>query len=109
MFLRCKVRKKNGKEHRAWSIVEHRRVTGGRVVHRHVVCLGEIKDSQQLAWRKSAEMFPEQEPHGTPTPAALFPEDVAAGAAVGAEEIVRVRLRGVRLVRPRQWGACWLE
>ena len=67
MFLRCKVRKKNGKEHRSWSIVENRRVTGGRVVQRHVLYLGEINDSQQLAWRKSVEMFPEQAPHGTPS------------------------------------------
>jgi len=109
MFLRCKVRKKNGKEHRSWSIVENRRVAGGGVVQRHVLYLGEINDSQQLAWRKSVELFPEQdEPHGTPTPAALFPEDVAVGAAVGAEEIVRLRLRELKLVRPRQWGACWL-
>src|SRR5450759_1392492 len=108
MFLRCKVRKKNGKQHRSWSIVENRRVAGGRVVQRHVLYLGEINDSQQLAWRKSVEMFPEQEPHGTPTTAALFPEDVAVGAVVGAEEIVRLRLRELKLVRPRQWGACWL-
>ena len=108
MFMRCKVRKKNGKEHRSWSIVENRRVAGGRVVQRHVLYLGEINDSQQLAWRKSVELFPEQEPHGTPTTAALFPEDVAVGAAVGAEAIVRLRLRELKLVRPRQWGACWL-
>ena len=79
MFLRCKVRKKNGKEHRSWSMVENRRVAGGRVVQRHVLYLGEINDSQQVAWRKSVELFPEQEPHGTPTTAALFPEDVAVG------------------------------
>jgi hypothetical protein len=30
------------------------------------------------------------------------------GAAVGAEEIVRLRLHELKLVRPRQWGACWL-
>jgi hypothetical protein len=108
MFLRCKVRKKNGKEHRTWSIVENRRLAGGRVVQRHVLYLGEINDSQQLAWRKSVEMFPEQEPHGAPTTAALFPDDIAVEASVGAEEIVRLRLGELRLVRPRQWGACWL-
>src|ERR1035437_5634325 len=102
MFLRCKVRKKNGKEHRSWSVVENRRVAGGRVVQRHVVLyLGEINDSQQLAWRKSVELFPEPEPHGTPTAAALFPEDVAVGATVGAEEICRLRLGELKLVR---WG-----
>ena len=34
MFLRHTKRKKEGKEHRYWSIVENRRVGGGRVVQR---------------------------------------------------------------------------
>lgn len=41
MFLRATVRKKNGKEHHYWSVVENRRVAGGRVVQRHVLYLGE--------------------------------------------------------------------
>ena len=97
MFLRCKVRKKNGKEHRSWSIVENRRVAGGRVVQRHVLYLGEINDSQQLAWRKSVEMFPEEEPRRAPTTAALFPED-GGGACVAKEKIVRLRLGELKLV-----------
>ena len=43
MFLRCKTRRKDGKEHRSWSLVENRRVRGGRVVQRQVLYLGEIK------------------------------------------------------------------
>ena len=50
MFLRHKIRKKDGKEHRTFSIVENHRVAGGRVVQRHVLYLGEINDSQELAW-----------------------------------------------------------
>src|SRR5262249_55545817 len=53
MFLRHTKRKKDGKEHRYWSIVENRRLGGGRVVQRPVLYLGEINDSQELAWRKS--------------------------------------------------------
>src|SRR5438270_8363479 len=34
MFLRHTKRKKDGKEHRYWSIVENRRIGGGRVVQR---------------------------------------------------------------------------
>jgi hypothetical protein len=34
MFLRCKVRRKDGKQHRYWSVVENTRVGGGRVVQR---------------------------------------------------------------------------
>ena len=48
MFLRHKVRRKDGKEHRYWSIVENRRVSGGRTVQRHVLYLGEINDSQRV-------------------------------------------------------------
>jgi len=83
-------------------------MTGNRVVQRHVLHLGEINDSQQLAWRKSVEMFSEQAPHGTPTTAALFPEDVVVGASVRAEEVVRMRLRELKLLRPRPSGACRL-
>ena len=108
MFLRCKIRKKNGKEHRTWSIVESRRVPGGRVVQRHVLYLGEINDAQELAWRKSIELFAEEEPRRVPITAALFPEDRAAVARVAHESIVRLRLGELKLCRPRQWGACWL-
>ena len=57
MFLRATTRKKDGKEHRYWSVVENRRVAGGRVVQRHVLYLGEINSSQELAWRKSIEVL----------------------------------------------------
>src|ERR1700752_5122096 len=51
MFLRCKVRRKDGKQHRYWSVVENTRVAGGRVVQRHLLYLGEINDTQELARR----------------------------------------------------------
>ncbi|MHB2007761.1 MAG: hypothetical protein ACYCOX_06900, partial [Acidobacteriaceae bacterium] len=47
MFLRSTTRKKDGKDHRYWSVVENRRVSGNRTVQRHVLYLGEINDSQQ--------------------------------------------------------------
>lgn len=108
MFLRCKVRQKNGKEHRTWSLVESRRLSPGPVVPRPVLYLGEINDSQGLAWRKSVELFAEAEPARAPITAALIPEEVMAAVSVGAEEIVRLRRRELQWVRPRQWGACWL-
>jgi hypothetical protein len=37
MFLRQKIRRKDGKEHRTLSVVENKRVAGGRVVQRHVL------------------------------------------------------------------------
>jgi hypothetical protein len=53
MFLRASIRRKDGKVHRYFSVVENKRVGKGRVVQRHVLYLGEINDSQELAWRKS--------------------------------------------------------
>ena len=105
MFLRATTRKKDGKEHRYFSVVENKRVSGGRVLQRHVLYLGEINSSQELAWRRSIEVLDE----GTRTARtlALFPEDRCA-AVVADASIVRLKLAQLRLERPRQWGACWL-
>jgi transposase len=105
MFLRHKIRKKDGKEHRTFSIVENRRVAGGRVVQRHVLYLGEINDSQELAWRKSIAVF--EEGAVQPRTLSLFPEDRCEGLSPDAS-IIRLKLSEMRLCRPRQWGACWL-
>ncbi len=106
-FLRAITRKKDGKEHRYWSVVENRRVAGGRVVQRHVLYLGEINSSQELAWRKSIEVLDEDAPTSAPRTYALFPED-RCEAVLPDESIVRLKLKSLQLHRPRQWGACWL-
>jgi transposase len=104
MFLRCSTRKKNGKEHRYWSIVENKRCAGDKVVQRHVLYLGEINDHQQAGWQKSIEIF--EQGQLQPHTVALF----AAERALEVQEpdIVRVKLSEMQLRRPRQWGACWL-
>ena len=104
MFLRCTKRRKDGKEHRYWNVVENRRVAGGRVVQRQVLYLGEINDSQRDAWRKTIEVFEDGMP--TPRTMALFPED--RPIEIDDEEVVQIRLKDLELHRPRQWGACWL-
>ncbi len=76
MFLRHKLRRKDGKEHRYWSIVENRRVSGGRTVQRHVLYLGEINDSQRAAWCQTIEAFDDDGQAGKQI--ALFSEDRAA-------------------------------
>lgn len=105
MFLRQMIRKKDGKEHRYFSVVENKRVFGGRVVQRHVLYLGEINDTQELAWRRSIEVFDEDA--ARPRTLSLFPEDRCEGLLPDSS-IVRLKLSQVRLRRPRQWGACWL-
>jgi hypothetical protein len=105
MFLRAKIRRKDGKEHRTFSIVENRRVAGGRVVQRHVLYLGEINDTQELAWRKSIEAF--EDGGRRPRTLSLFPEDRCEGL-IDDGSIVRLKLKQLRLCRPRSFGACWL-
>jgi hypothetical protein len=106
MFLRATTRKKDGKEHRYFSVVENKRVSGGRVVQRHVLYLGEINGSQELAWRRSIEVLDEATQHSRTL--ALLPED-RCEAAVADDSIVRLKLSQLRLERARQWGACWLS
>jgi transposase len=105
MFLRHTKRKKDGTEHRYWSIVENRRISRGRVVQRPLLYLGEINDSQELAWRRSIAVMEA----GTvqPRTLSLFPEDRYEGVLPDAS-IVRLKLNELQLRRPRQWGGCWL-
>ena len=105
MFLRRTQRKKDGKTHDYWSVVENKRVAGGRVVQRHVLYLGEINSSQAAVWRKAIEVLDDDAGHSRTM--ALFPEDRCAGIAPDAS-VVQLRLSEMRLRRPRQWGACWL-
>jgi hypothetical protein len=105
MFLRCTTRKKNGKTHRYWSLVENRRLADGRVAQRHVLYLGEINDAQAQTWRTSIEVFQEGSPR--PQRLALFPDD-RTDVPTDDAAIVRLRLSALSLHRPRQWGGCWL-
>jgi Transposase DDE domain len=105
MFLRATTRKKDGKEHTYFSVVENKRVAGGRVVQRHVLYLGEINSTQEFAWRKSIEVLDEAQK--APRTLALFPDD-RYEAVVDDETVVRLKLSRLRLERPRQWGGCWL-
>ena len=104
MFLRQIRRKKDGKTHVYWNIMENRRLDDGRVVQRQVLYLGEIGSSQATAWRKAIEVF--DEAAGEPRTLALFAEDRCA--AIDDASAVRVCLSALTLRRPRQWGACWL-
>lgn len=103
MHLKVHRRKKDGKEHRYFSIVESRRVSRRRVVHRTVVYLGEINDSQQAAWRKTLAVFDEQEREFATL--SLFPDDREIAADVDG---LQVKLSAMQLERPRAFGGCWL-
>ena len=109
MFLRRTERRKNGKTHLYWSVVENKRLDDGRVVQRHVLYLGEINSSQAEAWRKAIEVFDEDA--GRARTLALFPEDrceVVGGRRLGraaapvGDAACIVRGSGA----PAGWRAC---
>jgi transposase len=104
MFLRYNTRKKDGKEHRYWSVVENRRLRFGQTTQRTVLYLGEINDTQQSAWRKSLEVFNEIDQ--LTEQICLFPEDrdIPPDVLNG----LKVKLSELTLERPRVFGDCWL-
>jgi len=104
MFLRAKVRKKDGKQHRYFSVVENRRVGPHQTAQRTVLYWGEINDSQEATWRKTLQVFDEN--HQQYTTLSLFPEDREIPAE--ASNSIQVKLSEMELRRPRVFGNCWL-
>ena len=104
MFLRSTNRRKDGKDHRYFSVVENRRLPGGKTAQRTVLYLGEINDRQQAAWRKTLDVFDEVEQRFISM--SLFPDDRDLPA--DAVDSIQVRLSGLELKRPRIFGNCWL-
>jgi transposase len=104
MFLRQNKRLKNGKTHRYFTVVENRRVSGGGTTQRQVLYLGEINDTQQQAWRRTLEVFDEDQ--GQYRELSLFPHD--RPLPPGELDSISVRLNEMELRRPRAFGDCWL-
>jgi len=104
MFLRSTRRKKDGKDHRYFSIVESHRLSSGKMAQRTVLYLGDVNDQQAVAWRKSLEVF--DEGGQSALTLSLFPEDreIPPDAADG----LRVKMSGLELRRARAFGNCWL-
>jgi len=104
LFLRSTNRKKDGKDHRYFSIVENQRISADKTVQRTVLYLGEINDRQQASWRKTLAVFDEEKQQFTEL--SLFPED--RPLPEGAVDGIQVKLSGLELRRPRAFGNCWL-
>jgi hypothetical protein len=104
MFLRSTTRKKDGKEHRYFSVVENRRLATGKTAQRTVLYLGEVNDRQESAWRKTLEVFDEE--RQSRRKLSLFPED--REIPEDASDSLQVKLSGLELRRPRAFGNCWL-
>ena len=104
MFLRHNTRKKDGKLHRYWSVVENRRLRTGQTTQRTVLYLGEINDTQQAAWRKSLDAL--NEATQLTEQICLFAEDreIPPDVLNG----LQVKLSELTLQRPRVFGDCWV-
>lgn len=79
MYLKCRTRKKDGKEHRYWSVVESVRTRVG-TGKRQLLYLGEINDAQHAAWCKAISVF-DEEAHDA-RQMTLLPSDRPAPAGI---------------------------
>jgi len=104
MFLRSYQRKKSGKLHRYYSVVENRRVANGRVTQKTVLYLGEISSDQEKTWRKTLKVFDADQ--NKPVYRCLFAtEETLCPETI---DTIGVRLSQLRLSKPRAFGDCWL-
>src|SRR6202040_1748230 len=95
MYLRHTTIRKDGKVHRYWRLVRSVRV-GRRVIQQTVAQLGELDEQGRVQARALAHRL-----IGTPERARLFDD--------GSEQLtVPVRLKGIRIERPRQFGDVYL-
>jgi transposase len=102
MFLRAHGRKKDGKQHTYWSLVETMRTPDGP--RQKTLCyLGELNDSAQARWLTTVEVFNQQ---GEAQQLKLFPSHVEPPP--DDPQVARVLLNKVRLERTKQFGSCFL-
>jgi transposase len=102
MFLRSHGRKKDGKDHTYWSLVETVRTPDGP--RQRTLCyLGELNSSAQARWLTTVEVFNEQ---GESQQLKLFPSHVEPPS--DDPQVARVLVNKVRLERTRQFGSCFL-
>lgn len=101
MFLRRYDRRKDGKVHTYWALVESYR-TGKGSRQRVVAYLGELKAGEQSGWAQLGQRLDGKPP---PSPTLFDPEPEES---VFEDQAVWVELRGVRMERLRAFGDVWL-
>jgi transposase len=108
MFLRCTERKKDGKTHHYYSVVENRRVGNNKITQRTVLYLGEINQLQEAAWQDLLDRF-DSECHGD-TVKPFRQQRLLEPPPLRLEEVdaIQVKLSQMDLRRPRAFGNCWL-
>ena len=101
MFLKRLERRKSGKKHTYWALVESIRTARGSR-HRVVAYLGELKKSERNGWAQLCRRLNKER---RPEPSLFDPPHYDDPTD---NEPVLVRLKGIRLQRLRDFGDVWL-
>jgi hypothetical protein len=103
MYLKRRVRHKDGKDHVYYAVCESLRVSRRRVVQRQVLHLGELNTTQLDAWQHTIEVIHED---GQRHQRRLFTDREAQ--APEQPDVVEVRLSSFAVKAPRRFGDCWV-
>jgi transposase len=105
MFLKRHTRRKSGKEHTYWELVEsYRTARGSR--HRVVAYLGELDAQERQGWARLGSLLDGRA--ATRARQLVFFESAVAEADEAVPESVRVNLKRVQVRRTRDFGDVFL-
>lgn len=100
MFLKRLERRKNGKKHTYWALVEsYRTARGSR--HRVVAYLGALKKRERNGWTHLGRRLDKKD---RPSPTLFDPPSYPEPD----DDLELVRIKGIRLERTRDFGDVWL-
>jgi transposase len=100
MFLKRLERRKSGKRHTYWALVESIRTARGSR-HRVVAYLGNLRKSQRNGWSELGRRLDKKE---RPQPSLFDPPAYPEPA----DDVELVSIQGIRLERLRDFGDVWL-
>jgi len=103
MFLKRRTRKKNGKTHTYWELVESYRTPRGSR-HRRIAYLGELSASERAGWARLATLLDGKAAHSAQQ--MLLFDNTADDDPVPDE--VSVDLRKLQVENPRSFGDVYL-
>src|SRR5262245_30908193 len=103
MFLRRYRRKRSGKQHSYYALVENARTAKGPR-QRIVAYLGELNHDQERSWHRAIVVLNRE---GDAQQLRLFPDDVSLPIP-NDPDVVRVRLSKVSWTNARSFGDVWL-
>jgi len=102
MFLKRRVRRKDGKAHIYYSVCESLRVSRHTVVQRQMLHLGELNTTQLDSWQHSIDVLHED---GQRRQLRLFTD--RDPPAPQDPDVVEVKLSSFAVQSPRRFGDCW--